>query len=79
MALDSTCEHPSVRKLHETLDDIERKTIPSVRLSQRAHSERTVARARRKKLERRASQILPDSGINPDDTGEYYIEPALQR
>lgn len=69
----STCDDPDVVRFHETLTRIETETIPKAQQSQVTDDRRLVARHRRKKMERRAADLLPDSEIDPDDTGEILI------
>lgn len=63
-------------RLHDTLDKIDKQSCGSAQLSQRIVNDRIDARCRRKALERRAQALVPDSGIDPDDTGEFVIEAA---
>jgi hypothetical protein len=72
-----TGAHPDVVKLHATLDDIEGRRFESAKLSRLVGDRRIVARSRRKDLERRAHKLVPDSGIDPEDTGEFFVEAAV--
>jgi hypothetical protein len=55
--------------MHDTLDRIEASTP-----RRRSFEERRLEqRARRKAMERRAAEMLPDADIDPDDTGEMSV------
>jgi len=71
-AASPTSLHPDVIRLHETLDRIHDATPRARSLDE----ERTLARARRKAMERRAAELLPDADIDPDDTGEMVVRIA---
>jgi hypothetical protein len=62
-----------VVELHRTLDVIVNETLPAAKQSQRTDDRRVVARGRRKEIERRAAELLPNSEIDPSDTGEFVV------
>lgn len=68
-----TSAHPTVMGLHRTLDAIEAETIPKARQAGQINDQRVRARHRRKALERRAAELLPDAGIDAEDTGQINI------
>ena len=69
-----TCSHPDVERLHATLDTIEQHSAGTSRLGQVIEDRGVVARGRRKSLERRVKFLIPESDIDPDDTGSYQLK-----
>lgn len=59
--------------MHETLARIEAEGSLAKDHARRITDRRIVARTRRKALERRASSLMPEAGIDPDDTGEILL------
>lgn len=59
--------------MHDTLSRIEEQGSLSGAPARRISDRRIVARTRRKALERRACSLMPDAGIDPDDTGEILL------